>query len=119
MRVLLDHDVPHELRSDFPEGCEVETAQYRGWSHFDDDELLTAAEEEFSALVTLDTNLVHQQNVRPRDIGVILIDVHPITPGHLRQYMDEVISVLPVAAESHRDIVIREDETTLLPTKGK
>lgn len=30
MTILLDHDVPHSLRSEFPEGCEVVTAEYRG-----------------------------------------------------------------------------------------
>jgi len=60
MRVLLDHDVPHGLRPRFPDECEVVTAQYRGWSDYDDDELLAAAEGLFAVLVTLDTNFVHQ-----------------------------------------------------------
>ncbi len=114
MRVLLDHDVPHELRSHFPDTCDVETAHYRGWAEYDDDQLLTAAESMFSVLVTLDTSLVYQQNVRPREIGVILIDIHPITPDHLLEYMDEVENALPVAAEDHTSFAIREDGTVPL-----
>jgi hypothetical protein len=30
MRVLLDHDVPHDLRLKFPKECEVVTAHYQG-----------------------------------------------------------------------------------------
>lgn len=80
MRVLLDHDVPHGLRPRFPEECEVVTAQYRGWSDADDDELLAAAEGSFAVFVTLDTHLVHQQNVGSREIGIVIVDVHPIVP---------------------------------------
>lgn len=35
MKVLLDHNVPHGLRHLFPEGCEVITTHYLGWSHLE------------------------------------------------------------------------------------
>ena len=54
MTILLDHDVPHSLRSKFPEGCEVVTAEYRGWVDFDDSELLSAAEEHGTVVVRVD-----------------------------------------------------------------
>ena len=109
MRVLLDHDVPHGLRPQFPEECEVVTAQYRGWSAYDDDELLAAAEGSFAVLVTLDTNLVHQQNVGSREIGIVIIDVHPIVPNHLERHMGTIHSALSIAAEERGVVWIRED----------
>lgn len=117
MKVLLDHDVPHALRSHFPPDCDVETAHYRGWADYSDDELLTAVEHEFSVLVTLDTSLVYQQNLLQREIGLILIDVHPITPDHLLEYMGEVEKVLSVAAEDYASFAIREDGTVPISPK--
>jgi len=54
MRVLLDHDVPHGLRLQFPNEHEVVTAQYQGWADLDNGDLLQAAEGEYAVLVTLD-----------------------------------------------------------------
>jgi len=53
MRVLLDHDVPHNLRTQFPDEHEVVTAHYQGGVNYDDDALLSAAEDAFDVLVTL------------------------------------------------------------------
>lgn len=78
MKVLLDHNIPHSLRSEFPEGCDVYTAHYFGWTDYDDDELLEAAvEAAFSVFVTLDRNLPHQQNLSAYDIGVVVLGGHP------------------------------------------
>jgi len=109
MRVLLDHDVPHTLRTQFSEENEVVTAQYQGWSDYDDDELLSAAEPEFAVFVTLDTNLIHQQNVRSLEMGVVVIDIHPVMPNHLEKHMGKVSGALPIAAEEKGVVVVRED----------
>lgn len=114
MRILLDHDVPHDLRPKFSEACEVVTAQYQGWANHDDDQLLSAAEKKFDVLVTLDTNLAHQQNVRSREIGVVVIDVHPVLPSHLDRHMSKVNSVLSIAAEEQRTLVVHENGIDIL-----
>jgi hypothetical protein len=101
MTVLLDHNIPHVLRSHFPGECEVYTAQYLGWENYADDRLLkVAVEHDFSVLVTLDTNLKHQQSLDQWAIGVIVFDVHPATPPHFIHKMDEVRSVLLDVAEN-------------------
>jgi len=115
MRVLLDHDVPHGLRARFPDGHEVVTARYQGWENYDDDRLLSAAERAFNVLVTLDTNLAHQQNVESRELGIVVIDVHPVLPGHLGRHMSKVNSALSIAAEEQRTLVVREDGIDVLP----
>jgi predicted nuclease of predicted toxin-antitoxin system len=115
MRVLLDHDVPHDLRLKFPKECEVVTAHYQGWEDYDDDRLLSEAEEKFDVFITLDTNLAHQQNVRSRQIGIVVIDVHPIISSHLEKHMGKVKSALSIAAEEHRTLVVQEDGIDVLP----
>jgi predicted nuclease of predicted toxin-antitoxin system len=99
MKVLLDHNIPHELRSLFPEAHDVYTAQYLGWADYEDDELLQAAEEaSVSVFVTLDRNLPNQQALHKYDVGIIILAVHPTTPVHLTRQMDRVLGSLPQAA---------------------
>jgi predicted nuclease of predicted toxin-antitoxin system len=99
VKVLLDHNVPHELRSHFPETHDVYTAQYLGWADHEDDELLRAAEEaSVSVFVTLDRNLPNQQPLYKYDVGVIILAVHPTTPVHLTRQMDRLLDALPRAA---------------------
>lgn len=110
MRVILDHDVPHSLRRQFPEEHEVVTAHYQGWVNYDDDALLAAAEDAFDVLVTLDTNLVHQRNIRSYEIGIVVVDIHPVVPSHLERHIGRISSVLLVAASEQGTVVVREDE---------
>jgi len=103
LKVLLDHNIPHALRSRFPEECEVHTAQYRGWEDVDDKKLLTAAEEEgYGVFVTLDSSLPAQQNLEDRAIGIVVLDVHPATPSRLEARMDEVNDHLTAVAEDEK-----------------
>lgn len=108
MKVLLDNNFPlpfrHELKT-----CEVETAAYRGWEALDDDELLRRAEAAFGVLVTLDTNLVPQQNVGSYEIGIVLLDVHPIILPNLKRHAGMVESMVWTAAANNEAIRISED----------
>ena len=88
MRVLLDENVDRRLKRSFDEDFEVTTVTERGWSGMKNGELLRAAEREFDALVTMDRNMEHQQNLGSVDLGVVLIsarsnrrrDVEPLMP---------------------------------------
>ena len=105
MKVLLDNNFPlpfrHELKT-----CEVETAAYRGWEALGDDELLRRAEAAFSVLVTLDTSLADQQNVSSHEIGIIVLDVHPIILPNLKQHAGMVESMVWTAAANSEAIRI-------------
>jgi predicted nuclease of predicted toxin-antitoxin system len=72
MRVLLDTCVPKRLSRDLP-GFEVRHATEMGWSDLDDGPLLTAMSGSFDALVTVDRNLPHQQNLNARPFAVLLL----------------------------------------------
>jgi hypothetical protein len=87
----------------------VVTAGYQGWPDFDDDELLAAAEGQFDALVTLDTNLIHQQNVSPRKLRVVIIDLHPVVPSHLETRLGKIRSALSMVKEESGVVVVREE----------
>lgn len=107
MKILLDHNIPHDLRPLFPEDCEVYTVQYLGWADYEDDELLEAAvDAAFSVFITLDRNLPHQQDLVTCNLGVIVLAIHPSTSPHLKNQMDRVIEVLPRAASDLEIIVL-------------
>ena len=73
MRVLLDENVNRRLKPSFDDEFDVTTVVERGWSGKKNGELLSAAEQEFDALVTMDRSMEHQQNLPAFDLGVVLI----------------------------------------------
>jgi len=75
MRVLLDTCVPKRLARDFP-GHDIRHASEMGWSDLDDGPLLSAMAGRFDALVTVDKNLPHQQNLATRPFAVLLLRAH-------------------------------------------
>lgn len=71
MRILFDQGTPVPLRSQLS-GHVVETAYERGWSAFDNGDLLTVAEaDSFDVLLTTDRNLRHQQDFSHRAIALV------------------------------------------------
>ena len=73
MRVLFDQGTPVPLRNALP-GHEVSTAYERGWSTLKNGELLRMAEERgFEVLVTTDTNLRYQQDLKHRRIAIVVL----------------------------------------------
>lgn len=107
MKVLLDHNIPHSLRPLLSGEYEVYTTKYLGWSDYEDDHLLTAAAEaSFAAIVTLDRSLPHQQVTQDYPLGIIVLDVHPTTPAHLKKHIDRVQKALPRAASEQTVTVL-------------
>jgi len=72
MKVLLDECVPRKLRRAIA-NHEVRTVTESGWSGLKNGELLALAEVEFDVFLTVDQNLIFQQNLQRFNIGVILI----------------------------------------------
>ena len=110
MTVLLDHCVPQDLRHQFPDGCEVHTADYVGWANYNDTELLRAAEGEYDLFVTLDSSLKDQQHLDGWAIGVIVLGVHPATPDYLESVMPKVREITREVADREEVAVIRGAE---------
>lgn len=89
MRVLLDENVDRRLRGLFDPDFEVLTVTERGWSGKKNGALLRLAEGEFDALVTMDKNIQHQQQLESFDLIYVLITapsnsrriIEPVMPG--------------------------------------
>ena len=72
MKVLLDECVPRKLRRAIA-NHEVRTVTESGWSGLKNGDLLALAEVEFEVFLTVDQNLIFQQNLQRFNIGVILM----------------------------------------------
>jgi hypothetical protein len=73
VRVLFDQGTPVPLRRSLTRH-EVTTAYERGWSKLKNGELLDATEREgFAVLVTTDSNLKYQQDLKARRIAIVVL----------------------------------------------
>jgi hypothetical protein len=72
MKVLLDECVPRKLRREIA-SHEVRTVTESGWSGLTNGALLALAEAEFDVFLTVDQNLIFQQNLQRFNIGIILM----------------------------------------------
>lgn len=87
MKVLLDECVDRRLAREII-GHDVATVPQRGWAGIKNGELLSLANEEFDAFITVDRNLSYQQNLSGLTIQVIVIqclsnryvDLKPFVP---------------------------------------
>lgn len=67
MRVLLDENLPHELRHLFDDRVEAVTVAYQGWAGTKNGMLLRLAEPLFDAVITVDRGISHQNQLASMD----------------------------------------------------
>lgn len=97
MKILFDQGTPAPLRRALP-GRPVSTAYEQGWSDLQNGDLIRAAEAEgFQVLITTDQNLKHQQNLKGRTLGILLLPTTswPKIQEHLDEFSSAVNSLRP------------------------
>lgn len=72
MRVLIDECLPRRLAVALID-VEAKTVPDAGWAGKTNGELIALAEAEFDVFVTIDQNLVHQQNLEGRQLAVVVL----------------------------------------------
>lgn len=84
MKLLLDENLPHQLRHELP-GHEAFTISYMGWSGIDNGKLLQLAlNEGFDALITNDRGMEYQQPTGALPIAVVVLLVKSNTIEAIR-----------------------------------
>ena len=87
MNVLIDECAPKALKAFLTKhGHESRTVQEAGWAGKQNGELLKLAEAQFDILVTVDTDLRYQQNLKGRRIAIVILDYSSNRLEHLRKY---------------------------------
>jgi len=88
MKLLLDENLPHQLRHEIP-GHDCFTVAYMGWAGIENGELLTrASAANFDALLSKDANLQYEHNLVNLPLAVVIIhaasndidDIRPLLP---------------------------------------
>lgn len=92
-RVLRDECVPGRLKRDLP-GFIVRTVREHGWASKLDGHLLRDAEAEFDIFVTVDRNLVHQQNLSGVRLAVVVLVAYSNNIRMLRLLVPELLDTL-------------------------
>lgn len=97
MRVLLDECVPKRLRRDLP-GLDVSTVADEGWLGRRNGDLLPSmVAAGFTHLVTVDRNLMFQQNVEAAGVALVVVHARTNRLHELRPMMAVVADMLPTA----------------------
>jgi len=95
MRILLDENLDWRLRRDLP-GHQVESVPLLGWAGIQNGELLRkAVEAGFEVLVTMDGNMIHQQNIAQYAIAVIALRAKSNRLDDTRPLMNQLLTLLP------------------------
>jgi hypothetical protein len=95
MRLLLDENLDWRSRRDLREH-QVESVTLIGWAGIENGELLRkAAGAGFDVLVTMDSNMVHQQNVGRHAIAVVALRAQSNRLADTRPLMPTLLALLP------------------------
>lgn len=94
MKLLLDENLPHQLRHELP-GHECFTVAYMGWGGVENGALLAlAASNGFDALLTKDANLEYEQNLTNLPIAVVVIVARSNDIDDIRPLLPQLMSAL-------------------------
>jgi hypothetical protein len=94
MKLLLDENLPHQIRLEIP-GHQVFTAAYMKWGGIENGELLRlAAAAGFDALITNDRGLEYQQNLIALPLAIVVILAKANTIEAIRPAYPELFDVL-------------------------
>ncbi len=94
MKLLLDENLPHQIRLELP-GHDVFTAAYMKWDAIENGELLRlAAAAGFDALITNDRGLEYEQNLDALPLAVVVVIAKANTIEAIRPAYDKLLDVL-------------------------
>ena len=92
MRILFDQGTPVPLRRSLT-GHDVATAYELGWSTVTNGDLIRLAEQEgYELLITTDTNLRYQQNLKGRSIAILVITT--TSWPRIRQVTERIVAAI-------------------------
>ena len=94
MNILLDENLDWRLCRDLP-GHSVEAVTRIGWAGVKNGALLAEAQRRFEVLLTMDSNMVHQQNLAKYSIAVIALKARSNRLADTRPLMPKVLALLP------------------------
>lgn len=96
MRILLDECVDRRLARDIV-GHDVTTVPEMGWATISNGDLLALVEGKFDVFVTVDRNLLFQQNLPRFDVAVMILHARSNRLKDMRPLIPKILELLPLA----------------------
>jgi hypothetical protein len=94
MKVLLDECVPRKLKNHLP-GIDCQTVPEAGFAGKKNGELLSFAERDgFQVFLTVDRGIEYEQNLRHRNVAVVVVHATSSRLDDLRRHTPEILKVL-------------------------
>ena len=93
MKVLLDENLDWQLSRDLP-GRDVKSVPLIGWAGLKNGALLTQATGQCEVLLTMHSNMVHQQNLAKYRIAIIALKALSNRLADTRPLMPKVLAAL-------------------------
>ena len=94
MRLLLDECIDSRLAKEL-KGHTVRTVPQMGWAGVKNGQLMTLAEKEFDAFITVDRNLSYQQNLSKYGIAILLLRAKTNRLTDLKPLVSKILHSLP------------------------
>jgi predicted nuclease of predicted toxin-antitoxin system len=104
VKILLDENLDWRLQRDL-QGHTVESVPLIGWAGLKNGTLLAEAEKRFDVLVTMDGNMVHQQNLERFRIAVVVLKASSNRLADTRPLMPKVLACLSNVKEGKLTVV--------------
>lgn len=107
MRILLDECVTKRLRA-FLDDYEVLTVTEMQWNGLRNGQLMAkAAADHFDLFLTIDKNLLHQQNIGKYDLIVVVLDSPSSALDSIKQFIPSFQTMLPTFEKKNAYVVSR------------
>jgi predicted nuclease of predicted toxin-antitoxin system len=94
VNILLDENLAWRLRRDLP-GHTVESVSLIDWVALKNSALLAEAEKRFDVLLTIDSSMMHQQDLARFHIAVIALRARSNRLADTRPLIPKVLAILP------------------------
>jgi predicted nuclease of predicted toxin-antitoxin system len=94
LRILLDENLDWRLGQDLP-GHQVESVPLIGWAGMRNGLLLDRAQEQFDIFITMDSNMVREQNIGGLRIAIIALKARSNRLADTRPLMNKILELLP------------------------
>jgi predicted nuclease of predicted toxin-antitoxin system len=93
MRIILDECLPRRLLRDLPDH-QVTTVPRQGWAGITNGALLARIIPDFDIFITMDSNIVHQQNLAGLQVSLIVLHGPNSRYETLQQLLPQIQSAI-------------------------
>ncbi|MBI4924536.1 MAG: hypothetical protein HY843_01315 [Bdellovibrio sp.] len=95
MKIIIDECLPKKLKNDFGINFIVKTVPEMGWNGISNGDLLNLIYKKFDVFITIDSNLVYQQNLdRFPNLKIIVLKAKTNRYYDLKKLVHKIIKIL-------------------------